>query len=84
MLFYTPLLFVVLSLPFGFLAASQMELTAKIGTTGHMKLIKLTIEITTGAATTRVTAPAAVLDMCDCVTIIYNTTERCITINCEP
>ncbi|MFN5249798.1 MAG: hypothetical protein ACK5DE_02020 [Bacteroidota bacterium] len=42
-----------------------MELTAKIGTTGHTKLIKLTIEITTGEATTRVTAPADVLAMCD-------------------
>ena len=56
-----------------------MELTANIGITGQTKLIRLTIEITTGAATTRVTAPAAVLNMCDCVTIIYNTTERCIT-----
>jgi hypothetical protein len=60
------------------LTANHIEPTVKIGITGQAKLIKLTIEITTGAATARVTAPVAVLIICERSTIIYNTTRSCI------
>ena len=63
----------------GLLAAAHMEPTAKIGITGHNIEIIPTIEIKTGAATARVTAPVAVVIICERSTIIYNTTERCIT-----
>jgi hypothetical protein len=56
-----------------------MEPTVKIGITGHNIDIKPVIEITTGAATARATAPVAVVIICERSTIIYNTTERRIT-----
>jgi hypothetical protein len=56
-----------------------MALTVKIGITGQTKFIKLTIEIITGAATARATAPVEVVIICERSTIIYNTTERRIT-----
>jgi hypothetical protein len=61
------------------LTATQKEPTVKSGITGHSKDNIPVAESTTGAATTRVTAPAAVVKIFERSTIIYNTTKRCIT-----
>jgi hypothetical protein len=63
---------------FVLLAARKIAPTAKSGITGQAKLIKLTIENITGAATARVTAPVKVLIIRERSTIIYNTTRSCI------
>jgi hypothetical protein len=72
------LVLLLLSWLFVLLAARKIDPTAKIGITGQARFTRLTIEITTGAATARVTAPVAVLIICERSTIIYNTTRSCI------
>jgi hypothetical protein len=52
---------VLLALLLFSLTASHAELTVKIGITGQAKLMMPNMPINTGAATTRVTAPVAVV-----------------------